>query len=170
MATLSPIKEQQRVRTLQRLASLPRRKKIMHLDDIHSIGIVARALNDEDLKTLNQFTRHMTNRGIKVTTIEMPADTATVLDHNGLPTMEFIAFFIKESYDLLVNITTADDPFGLYVTLKSRALLRVAYDDTTQLPSPLAEQCYDLFLRGRGPRVLAEYLTQLLTYLTQIRK
>lgn len=170
MATLSPIKEQHRLRTLQRLASLPRRKKIMHLDDIRSIGIVARALSKEDLVTLTQFTRHMTNRGIKVTTIELPADNATVLDHNGLPTTDFIAFFVKEHYDMLVNVTTADDPFGLYVTMRSKALLRVAYDDTTQLLSPLVEQCYDLFLRGRGPRVLAEYLTQLLTYLTQIRK
>lgn len=142
----------------------------MHLDNIHSIGIVTHALNKDDAVTLSQFTRHMTNRGIKVITIEMPADTATVLDHNGLPSKDFIAFFVKESYDLLVNITAADDPFGLYVTMMSKALLRVAYDDTTHLPSPLAEKAYDLFIRGQGPRVLPEYLTQILTYLTQIRK
>lgn len=170
MPPLTTIKEQQRLRTLLRLATASRRKKIMHLDDIRSIGLIARALPPDEQVTVNQFTQHMTHRGIKVKIIELPTDASTILDHNGFPSTDFIAFFVKEPYDLLVDLTASGDPFGLYVSLKSKASLKVAYDDTTQLPSQLTEKAYDLFIRGQGPRVLPEYLTHLLTYLTQIRK
>ena len=71
MNPVEKIREQHRTALLQGLAAKPHRKRIMHLDDIRSIGIIVHNLNDEEQITLTQFSHHMTtNRGTMVRKLE----------------------------------------------------------------------------------------------------
>lgn len=155
---------------LQDLAARPHRKRIVHLDEIRTIGIITHALTEEEKVTISQFTHHITNRGSMVRKIELPANAEEYVDKYDFPKPEFIQLFTSYHYDLLIDATPYDDPFGLYVTLSASSNLRVGYVDTTQAEQELAVSAYDLIIRGSGPRVLSKYLTDLLNYLIQIRK
>ena len=72
MNPVEKIREQHRTALLQGLAAKPHRKRIMHLDDIRSIGIIVHNINDEEQITLTQFSHHMTtNRGTMVRKLEI---------------------------------------------------------------------------------------------------
>ena len=142
----------------------------MHLDNIRSIGVIVHAPTDEEQVTLSQFTHHMTNRGAMVRKIEMPPNADQLLDKYGIPKQEFTQLFTSYHYDLLIDATSTDDLFGLYVTLNTSSSLRVAYQDTTQPMQDITFSTYDLIIRGEGPFVMSKYLTDLLNYLVQIKK
>jgi len=164
------IREQRRQNTLQELAARPHRKRIVHLDNIRSVGIIAHSLTEEEKVTLTQFTNVMTNRGTIVRKIELPALADDLLDKLGFPKTDFTQLFTTYQYDLLIDATPHEDLFGLYVTLTTASSLRVGYLDTTLPASKLAVDTYDFIIRGEGTCPLAQYLTQILNYLTQIRK
>lgn len=170
MKILDSIVIQRQTRVLQSLALLPHQRRIMNLDDVQSIGLIARSLDETEQATLNQFSGHMILRGIEVEKIELPADADTLLDRDGLPLVQFVYPFVRNHYDLLIDTTHHADAFGLFVSLKSNTYLRVGYLDTAEPRSPIVEATYDLLIRGSGPRSLLQYLTDILTYLTQIRK
>lgn len=170
MKILDNIVIQRQYRVLQSLTLLPHQRCIMNLDDIRSIGIIAHNLDETEQATLNQFSGHMILRGIEVEKIELPTDADTLLDRDGLPLVQFIYPFARNHYDLLIDTTHYNDSFGLFVSLKSNTYLRAGYQDSTQPHNPVVEATYDLIIRGAGPRNLLQYLTDILTYLTQIRK
>lgn len=170
MKLLDSIVSQRQARVLQSLALLPHHRRILNLDDIKSIGIIAHNLDETELSTLNQFSCHMILRGIDVEKIEMPANAESILDHNGLPQLQFIYPFVRNHYDVIIDTTPHADPFGLFVSLKSSSCLRIGYLDSDAPHSPVAEATYDFIIRGSGPRNLQLFLTNILTYLTQIRK
>lgn len=155
---------------MQDLAARPHRKRIVHLDDIRTIGIITHALSEEEKVTINQFTHHITNRGSMVRKIELPTNAETLVDKYDIPKPEFTQLFTSYHYDLLIDATPYSDPFGLYVTLNTSSNLRVGYVDTTQPEQDIITSAYDLIIRGSGPRQLSKYLTDLLNYLIQIRK
>lgn len=152
------------------LAAKPHRKRIMHLDDIRTIGIITHAPSEEEQVTISQFTHHMTNRGSMVRKIEIPSVADEILDKYGLPKPDFTRLFTSYHYDLLIDATPFDDPFGIYVTLISSSSLRVGYVDASQSEQDINTATYDLIIRGDGPCRLSKYLTDLLNYLIQIRK
>ena len=170
MNPVDKIREQRRQNTLQELVARPHRKRIVHLDHIRSIGIVAHGLSEEDKVTLGQFTNVMTNRGTIVRKIELPANGENHLDKLGFPKSDFTQLFTTYQYDLIIDITPTDDIFGLYVTLTAASNLRVGYLDTTVPSSRLSVDAYDFIIRGEGPCDLTHFLTEILNYLTQIRK
>lgn len=156
--------------TLQDLVARPHRKRIVHLDNIRSIGIIAHDLTEEEKVTLGQFTNVMTNRGTIVRKIELPANAEPLLDKLGFPKSDFTQLFTTYQYDLLIDITPPNDIFGLFVTLTASSNLRAGYIDTTMPTDKLFVDAYDFIIRGQGSYTLAEYLTEILNYLTQIRK
>ena len=170
MKAVNIIREQHRLATLQQLAAKPHRTRIVHLDNIRSIGIILSCLTDEEQVTVSQFMHHMTDRGIMVRKIELPANAETLLDKQGFPKQEFTQLFTSYHYDLLINATPTDDLFGLYLSLSSSSNLRVAYQDTTFPTQDITLSTYDLLIRGNGPLILSQYLTDLLNILLQIRK
>lgn len=170
MNPVDKIREQRRLKELQELATRPHRKRIVHLDNIRLIGIVANNLSEDEQYTLGQFTNSMSKRHIIVHKIELPADADSVLDKRGLPKSEFSKLFTTYQYDLLIDVTPTNDLFGLYLTLITASNLRVGYFDTTLPTDKLFIDAYDFIIRGEGPLSLTEYLTQILNYLTQIRK
>lgn len=170
MKILDNIVTQRQQRVLQSLTLLPHQRRIMNLDDIRSIGIIAHNLDETEQSTLNSFSGHMILRGIEVEKIELPAEADTLLDRDGLPLVQFIYPFVRNHYDLLIDTTHYNDSFGQFVSLKSNTYLRTGYFDSSEPYNPVAEATYDLLIRGAGPRNLLQYLTDILTYLTQIRK
>jgi len=164
------IREQRRLNTLQELVARPHRKRIVHLDNIRTIGIVAHNLSEEDRHVLAQFSNVMTNRGTIVRKIELPTDDVNLLDKLGFPKSDFTQLFTTYQYDLLIDITPPNDIFGLFVTLTASSNLRAGYIDTTMPTDKLFVDAYDFIIRGQGSYTLAEYLTEILNYLTQIRK
>lgn len=170
MNPVEKIREQHKAAQLQSLAAKPHRKRIMHLDDIRSIGIIVHNLTDAEQITLAQFTHHMTtNRGSMVRKIEINGNTEEQLDKYGLPKVD-CQLFTSYHYDLLINATPTNDIFGIYITLNASSNLRVAYYDTTQPIQDITLSSNDLIIRGQGPLNLSKYLTDLLNCLIQIRK
>lgn len=170
MNPVDKIREQRRQNTLQELVARPHRKRIVHLDQIRSIGIIAHNLSEEEKVTLGQFANVMTNRGTLVRKIELPAVSENLLDKLGFPKSDFTQLFTTYQYDLLIDITPSHDLFGLYITLTTASSLRVGYMDTTLATNKLYVDAYDFIIRGEGPCDLTQYLTEILNYLTQIRK
>lgn len=170
MKILDSILLQRQWRVLQSLTLLPHQRCIMNLDDIRTIGLIAHGLDATEQNTLKQFSGHMILRGIEVEKIELPADADTLLDRDGLPLVQFIYPFVQKHYDILIDTTHYNDSFGLFVSLKSNTFLRTGYLDSSEPANPIVEATYDLLIRGNGPRNLQQYLTDILTYLTQIRK
>lgn len=170
MNPLDLIREQRRNAILQGLAVRPRKRCIINLDKIRSIGIVTHGLSDDDITAIEQFSHHMTARGTMVRKLDLPMNADNMIDKYGLPKSDFTVFFTSYQYDLLINATPTDDLFGLYVTLSTSSSLRVVHHDTTLPLSRTAEEAHDLILRGDGPWDLTHLLTQLITFLSQIRK
>ncbi len=152
------------------MAARPHRRRIVPLDQLRSIGIIAHNLSADDQVTVGQFCQHMTNRGVMVRKIELPEFADDILDKYGFPKPDFSQLFSCYNYDLLIDTTPTNDLFGLYVTLNTNSNLRVVYHDTTQKLSDINTTTYDLIIRGEGPCVMTKYLTDLLSYLVQIRK
>lgn len=152
------------------LAARPHKRRIVNLEQLRSIGIIAHSLSDEEQLVVAQFSQHMTNRGMMVRKIELPAFADDILDKFGFPKPDFSQLFSCYNYDLLVDTTPTDDLFGLYVTLNTNSSLRAKYHDTTQPLSAINTETYDLIIRGEGPCNMSKYLTDLLSYLIQIRK
>lgn len=170
MNPVDKIREQRRNTLLQGLAARPHPKKILPLDAIRSIGIIAHGLNDQEQIALSQFTHHLTARGTMVRKIELPSYADELLDKSGLPKSDFTQFFTSYHYDLLINTTSPEDLFGLYVTLNTESNMRVIYHDTSLPLSRLNEDTYDLIIRSSNPFDLTRYLTELLNLLVNIRK
>lgn len=170
MNPVEKIRSQHKTNLLQGLALKPHRKRIVHLDDIRSIGVIAHGLNDEEQVTLSQFSHHLTNRGVMVKKIVLPANAEEQLDKFGIPKSEYTQLFTSYHYDLLIDATPTDDLFGLYVTLNTSSNLRVVYQDK-QLPyQDITLTAYDLIFLGNGAMDLSKYLTDVLNYLIQIKK
>lgn len=170
MNPVDKIKEIHRTNLLRTMSAKPRKRHIRHLDDIRSIGLILHDINEEEQLTVNQFTQHMNTRGCMVRKIEMPAHAENLFDKYELPKIDFVQFFSSYHYDLLIDATPTGDIFGLFTSLNTNADIRAAYADTTIDLSPTYISTYDLIIRGEGPCLMSKYLTDLLSYLTQIRK
>lgn len=152
------------------LAARPHRRRIVPLNQYRSIGIIAHDLSEQDALVVEQFTQHMTQRGMMVRKIVLPQFADEYLDKYGFPKPDFSQFFSSYTYDMLIDTTPMSDNFGLYVTLSTDSHLRVAYHDTTEPISDINLTTYDLIIRGQGPLQITQFLTDLLSYLVQIRK
>ena len=170
MSVVDKIREQYKVNMMQELKVKPHRKRIMHLDDIRSIGIIAKCPTDAEQITISQFTHHMNNRGSMVRKIELPQNAEELLDKYGLPKPEFMQLFTSYHYDLLIDTTTGDDLFGPYVTLNTSSSLRVGYGGDNSQGHKSYVEIYDLIILGKEPFELSKYLTHILEYLVRIKK
>lgn len=183
MNVVERIREQNKANIMQQLVAKPHRRRIVNLDDVRSIGLIARCLSDADQVTLSQFTHHMTNRGCMVRKIELPPNAEELLDKYRLPKPEFTRLFTSYHYDVLIDTTTGSNPFGPFITLNASSNLRVGYGGTPPAPqSPTTpgtnsdsdpksyQDIYDLIILGTEPFTLSRYLTNILEYLIQIRK
>ena len=171
MKILDHIHRKRREKTLLRLAATPHEKRLPNLDQVRSIGIVLPdSVPQEEQRILQYFNDHMVKRHIVVSLYRLPApndkDNHTRI---GFPSPAHLSTFSSHTYDLLFATTPPDDHRTLFAILSTPARLRIAYDDTSLLPSPLATQAYDLFIRGNGPCNLAGYLRETLLILTNIK-
>jgi len=164
------IKREWRERILAKMAAIPHKKRLPHLDHVHSIAIVLpHESTDEERTILQFFDSHMAKRDIVVTHYRVPAaDDKVNLTRLGFPSPEHLATFASRSYDMVIAATQADDARALYAVLSAAASLRVAYDDTTLLLPSLAVRTYDLFIRAKGPCDLTNYLREILILLLKI--
>lgn len=183
MNVVERIREQYKANIMQQLVAKTHRRRIVNLDDVRSIGLIARCPSDADQVTLSQFTHHMANRGCMVRKIELPPNAEELLDKYGLPKQEFMRLFTSYHYDVLIDTTTGSNLFGPFITLNASSSLRVGYGGTPPTPQPgtlpgaepdCDPKCYldiyDLIILGKEHFTLSRYLTNILEYLIQIRK
>ena len=183
MNWVDKIREQHIDTLMQQLAAKPHRKRIMHLNDIGSIGLVVQCQSDKDKLTISQFHTLLKKRGTTLRIIEPPSNKEEQTDKYGLPKMEYLQPFIKYHYDLLIDAVTDGSLFGPFVTLNTSSNLRVGYsnegkarpaDGSAQPPATTTPEryrdIYDLLILGNEEFELSRYLPNILEYLIQIRK
>lgn len=154
------------------MAAIPHKKRLPHLDNVHSIAIVLpHESTAEEQTILRFFGDHMAKRDIVVMHYRLPAaGDKENLTRLGFPAPAHLATFTSRSYDIIIAATPADDAQALFTVLSTPTSLRVAYDDTTLLLPPLAARTYDLFIRAKGPCDLTNYLREILILLTTIKE
>ena len=154
------------------MAALPHSKRLPNLDEVRSIGIVLPLEpTAEERRVLQFFDSHMAKRDIVVTRYHLPAaDDKESLSRIGLIGAEHLATFAARTYDIVIAAAPAGDSRTLHAVLSTPSHLRIAYDDTTQIPSPITIRTYDLFIRAGGPCDITNYLREILILLTKIEK
>ena len=168
MNPIEKIRDQFRKDLLLKLAAKQHKSRIIHLFNMRTMGIITLPPTEEERITLSQFISQMSRNGITVRKIETPPDSE--IDKYGIPKPDYANQFTNYHYDLIINATPLDNPFGLYFTLAASSNLRIAYQDTTQPTEERTLNTYDLIILGNGPMVLSEYLTNMLNVLMEIRK
>ena len=158
---------------MQTLAAKPHRKRIMHLNDIGSIGLIVSKpdtdpATDKDRITISQFNTLLKKRGITLRIVTPPAAEEQT-DKYGLPRPDYLQDFTSYHYDLLIDATADNGLFGPYVTLSTSSNLRAGYSNGETGDKPYSH-IYDLLIIGKQPLDLATYLPNILQYLVQIRK
>lgn len=116
------------------------------------------------------FVRQLEKNNCLVRKLELPTNDDSILDKYGLPKLDFITYFCSNHYDLIIDATPSDDPFGPYVVLNATSNLRVGYRDLDQPQDPLFANAFDLLIIGHGPFLLPNYLKNMADYLSNIRK
>lgn len=170
MAVFDKVKQIRKNNLLQTMAATPHQRRLPNIAHVKSVGIIFRASTPDYQKMIDLFASHLQHSRIQVEKIEIPATDEALVDHNGLPLPEFIYSFTRRSYDLVVDCTSGEDFFGMYVLLSTKCSLRIVYHDLDLPLMPLTAQVYDLIIYGHGPQNIQEYLKGLLSVLVNIRK
>lgn len=176
MNVVDRIKEQHRLAMMQQLEARPHRCRIMHLDKVKSVGIIASGLTERERETLTIFSHDMDQRGIRVWVIEQPSEMEGHVDKYGLPKREDMQLFTSYHYDVLVDTTLGDEIYGPFVTLNTSSTLRVGYGGEPPEANSFSPngkgywRIYDLMILGKGPFEMGKYLNDIIEYLRNIRK
>lgn len=178
-------KEWQRKRIFNQMKAVRRSKKIINIDDVHTIGIVFTVGEESHWSLLYHFAKLMEELGKKVMMVGLQeAETQldyiithsqTIicrekedLDKLGLPKVGTVERFTNQHFDLLIDTTEEPDNFAQFISLKTLADLKVTYSDNEAEEN--TDDIFDLIIRGEGPINLREYLNHVVQYLKMIQK
>ena len=141
----------------------PREKKIDNLEEIKTIGVICRLVDEQNWNILHHFAKVMEGKGKKVHIIALLQKdqqldfvithqathivrTKTDFNFWGLPNHEAIRPFVEQSYDLLIDTIGEENFFSQYIALRTTASLKVVYATPAEDPS----DTFDLIIRGDG--------------------
>ncbi len=177
------IKDIHRKHLIRDLKAAPREKKIDNIDEIHTIGVICRLVDDQHCNILHHFAKVMENQGKQVHIIALlqrDQEIGFVITHQatyivrsktdinfwGLPSHESIRPFTEHSYDLLIDTIGEENFFSQYVALRTTASLKVVYATPSEDPS----EVFDLIIRGDGHLELKGFFNNVIEYLSMIKK
>ena len=177
------IKDIHRKHLIRDLKAAPREKKIDNIDEIHTIGVICRLVDEQHWNILHHFAKVMENQGKQVHIIALlqrDQEIGFVITHQatyivrsktdihfwGLPSHESIRPFTEHSYDLLIDTIGEENFFSQYVALRTTASLKVVYATPSEDPS----EVFDLIIRGDGHLELKGFFNNVIEYLSMIKK
>jgi hypothetical protein len=162
-----------------KLSRIVRKPYYVSFYNIKTIGIVWDASKPEDLKILNHFYQKMSELGKKVNIIgyfpgkilpdQFVANRIlTCLKKNEVdfffrPYNAEVNTFIKQKFDVLIDINFSGQFTLEYITALSQASLKVGLSDPDPVSSP-----FDLMISLKRPINTETYLGQVLHYLEMI--
>ncbi|MGD0342315.1 MAG: hypothetical protein ABSA76_11495 [Bacteroidales bacterium] len=164
---------------VKKVARVNRRVYYSNIDQVRTIGIIWDASRTEDFISLTKFFHKMQERGIDVKIIayfpgkELPDQyTAqrflTCIRKNEtslfyLPVSRDAEFFIKNRFDVLIDINFKSELPLSYITSLSAAGFKVGLFDSYQGAST-----FDLMMELKKPVQIDNYLNEILRYLEMI--
>ena len=177
------IKEIHRKHLIRDLKAAPREKKIDNIDEIRSIGVICRLVDEQQWNILHHFAKVMENQGKVVHIIALlqkdqelgfvithPAThivrSKTDINFWGLPSDDSIRPFVENKYDLLIDTIGEENFFAQYIALRTTASLKVVYATPAEDPS----EVFDLIIRGDGQVELKGFFNNIIEYLSMIKK
>jgi hypothetical protein len=177
------IKEIHRKHVVRDLKAAPREKKIDNIDEIRTIGVICRLVDEQHWNILHHFAKVMENQGKEVHIIALlqkDQEIGFVITHQathivrtktdtnfwGLPSEEAIRPFVGRSYDLLIDTIGEENFFSQYIALRTTASLKVVYATPSEDPS----EVFDLIIRGDGQVELKGFFNNVIEYLSMIKK
>ena len=165
------------------LKATPREKKIDNIEEIKTIGVICRLVDEQNWNILHHFAKVMESKGKKVHIIALLQKdqqldfvithqathivrTKTDFNFWGLPNHEAIRPFVEQSYDLLIDTIGEENFFSQYIALRTTASLKVVYATPAEDPS----DTFDLIIRGDGQVELKGFFNTVIEYLSMIKK
>ena len=165
------------------LKATPREKKIDNIEEIKTIGVICRLVDEQNWNILHHFAKVMESKGKKVHIIALLQKdqqldfvithqathivrTKTDFNFWGLPNHEAIRPFVEQSYDLLIDTIGDENFFSQYIALKTPASLKIVYATPAEDPT----EVFDLIIRGDGHVELKSFFNNIIEYLGMIKK
>lgn len=177
------VKDIHRNRVIRSLKSAHREKKILNIDEVHTIGVICRLDDEQQWNILYHFAKVMENQGKQVHIIALlqkDQELSFVITHQathivraktdtnfwGLPSSDSIKQFTEQHFDLLIDTFREDNFFSQYIALCTQASLKVCYAELSEEPSDI----FDFTIRGEGQMELKDYFNNVIEYLSMIKK
>lgn len=181
------VKKFKRERIIRQMRQAERERRIENIDQVKNIGIIFRVGGEYEWNVIYHFIKAMETRGKKVEVIGFQEEgtelnyiithSGTIICHEkedinfwGVPKEEIIEGFADQHYDLLIDTTDQPDFFGQYMSLRCDADLKAAYINTNDEDAEKATFIYDLMIHGENPIDIKEYLSNIINYLSMIKK
>jgi hypothetical protein len=144
----------------------PSGKSKVNLDNARHIGILFDATSVDERNQISKYKEQLRKQGkqlsllgfiqdqVELDSLSFPAYNKKNLDWAGCPKGEKVDEFMKQGFDLLMNINLAPSPHENYISALSNAKLRVG-------PSTEATDCYDLMIGVKQSDGLQQFIKQM---------
>ncbi len=146
----------------------------VNFESAKKIGILFEATSLDDRKVVLNFTKKLKEQGKKVKLLAFlkaqPKNENFVFEHfnkkdldwKWRPKNDKVDYFIKQSFDILINLSTSKHPALDYIAAFSHAKFRVG---------PFTEKtyCYELMLENGEKKDLKSFLEQITFFLTKMK-
>ncbi|MBU2650630.1 MAG: hypothetical protein KKA81_06835 [Bacteroidetes bacterium] len=162
------------------ISSLERKKKVINLDSAGSVGISYFLESDEDYLEIAEFVDFLHKKGIRVKAIGYVKDKFLTnrylpkltydfvyekdLNWYGKPGGMYVREFLKNNFDVFIDLSRGDLYPLKYIAANSRAGLKVGRN----IPSNRA--IFDLMISQEEPFLLKPFIKEVTHYLTIINK
>lgn len=183
MSFLKKIKQVVANNSLKKELQADPRKTIQNkfnFDDVRSVGMLFDASNPEDYELVKRYVVYLREHSKKVKVLgyfsskQIPALTYSKLEYDffsskevnwfGKPVTHIIDNFIKEEYDLLIDLNIHDHFSLKYIAALSKAKFKVGkYKEED-------EKVYDMMIDADNTQTLKYFLRQIDTYITMLNK
>ncbi len=141
----------------------------------------------EDWDTIYHFAKKLETGDRKVYIIGFQAATTTinyifthyrmVICHEkddchfaGVPKNDVVEPFLSQHFNVLINATKEPTFFSKYISAKSKADLKITYINDNADTDYDSDNIFDLLIHGNKPPVLQSYFTDVIKYLSMIKK
>lgn len=174
-------------RIIRQLLSLPRQKRISNIEEVQSMGLIFTVGSKEDWDIIYHFAKDLETGKRKVYIIGYQASDTTInyiFTHSRMvichekddflfarmPKADIVEPFLSQHFDVLIDATKEPTFFSKYLSAKSQADLKVTYVNDNATADDDSERIFDLLIHGNKPPVLQNYLTDIVKYLSMVKK
>jgi len=176
-------------KTLKRLCTTPRTKRIENWSCIKTIGIIFNVGNEYDWNTLYNFVKEQERENKTVWLIGFQRNKMVInyifthpritichekedFDFFKMPKKEAVEGFAGHHYDLLIDATATPNFYAQYMAAITNADLKVTSQQSMDSTADghTATLPFDLMIRTSTPMQLSCFFEELVRYLSMIRK